>query len=285
MRLPLVCTWIFVAVACADPAKDGDGPSDDDDVAADTDPADADLTESDDADTDPPADSDGAADTDLVDTDAADTADSDVADTSLTGDGDGVPDRLERCPGLDDRVDLDADLVPDCTQTVLTNAQLSADITGWVGETDGGRVVDTTWSTDDASGWRRSGSVEVVNRTRSVGDVDSGVLSVCLPVNDDRLVDVFYRYRVPTRQGPGLALITGLVSFLDDACAVPNAGVSLLNQPGTVIDGAWHVMDIGQPFDMTVHASGSVQLRITIEKPANRGPVRFSVDDVLVRLR
>lgn len=289
MRLPLACTWIFVAVACVNQAKDGDAPSEDDDVAADTaaprdpDPSETDQTETDVAETDPPGDSDGAPETDVADTDAADTA---VADTSLTGDGDGVPDRLDRCPGLDDRVDLDADLVPDCTQTVLTNAQFSADITGWIEETEGGRVVDAAWSADDASGWRRSGSLEVVNRTPSASEVDSGVLTVCVPLNGATVLDVAYQYMIPTGQGVDLRLTTRLIAFADDACTDVISSLGLAAPaPATRVDGAWHTMTPGGSFLFTNRGDRAVQVRIALRKPENAGPKRFQIDDVLVRLR
>lgn len=242
------------------------------------DAVDTDIVDTDIVDTDP-------VDTDIVDTDT-DTIDTtapvDTAvDTALGPDADQdlVPDAIDLCPDLDDRVDLNHDRIADCAQTVAPNSQLTADVVDWEAETEGGRVVRTAWDPGDASGWAMSGALEVTNETRSNRRLESGIRSACLQVPPGEQIDLWFHYLVPAGQMPNLTLDISVIAFSDANCRTPNAQVDVvIPQPRTVI-GSWQEMTRGAPIPP---AGPSAQVRIALMKPPNTGRAKFLLDDLLV---
>lgn len=240
----------------------------------DTDIADTDVVDTDPVDTDPV----DTVDTDVVDT--VDTTDTLPIDTALGPDADQdlVPDATDVCPGLDDRVDLNGDLIADCSQTAAPNSQLTTDVVHWDAEA-GDRHVRIAWDPGDASGWARSGAMEIINETQTFTRLESGVRSTCIPVPQTASLDLWFHYLVPAGQMRNLDLDISVISYFDANCGTA-AGQSdvAIPQPQTVI-GSWQEMTRGAP----IYVNGlSATVRITLFKPPNTGPATFLLDDLLV---
>lgn len=271
---------LAMLLACA-------GSPDKPDVVVDTVPAvddtdlpqpDTDIADTDVVDTDP-VDTVDTVDTDVVDT--VDTTDTTLpVDTALGPDADQdlVPGAIDLCPDLDDRVDLNGDRIADCSQTVVPNSQLAADVANWEAESEGGRVVQTVWDPGDASGWGRSGAMEVTNQSRSISRLESGVRSACVEVPPGGAINVWFRYLVPAGQMRNLEMDISVINFSDANCQTPSGQRdALIAQPPTVI-GSWQEMTRGA----SIQAGPSAQVRIALTKPGNSGPAKFLLDDVLV---
>lgn len=271
-----VCGVLVVAGCAAAAPKD---------VTPDT--SDPDLVDTDTVDTRVDSDSDGSSDSDTVDSDpvAVDSDDSDDSDAPVDtdradADGDTVPDGADRCPGLDDRIDLNADGTPDCAQTLVTNGQLTTGMTGFSDQRVSANRSTATWSSDDATAWAASGSVWVVNETVATLANAAGLYGPCIAARPGDTFDVWFHYTVPTGGGTGPQLIVSFDTYHDAGCT--QAAASTTPPPTALSVGAgWHAMHMGAPITMWPDWQG-FRLRVELYKPGVTTPLGFGLDDVLV---
>ncbi len=87
-------------------------------------------------------------------------------------DGDTVCNDVDECPGEDDQIDIDNNMVADCFENLAENSQFISDVTGW--SIASATVV--TWLSSDEKG-AGSGAIEVNNSQLKQSTTASGCRS------------------------------------------------------------------------------------------------------------
>ena len=214
------------------------------------------------------------------DTTALDSGTPDADNTSDV-DGDGVPDVTDRCPGLDDRIDLNANALADCVENLLANGQFAADVTHWSPTPPSPRAT-IAFSTADGTGFARSGSARVVNIVAETSANAGGVASECIHTIPSTAYRLYTRYLKPAGQPGGDTAAT--VSFVaytyqDTNCTVPLGAVS---PPGSGnVTGTWAVHSDRIPATSLANV-GSMRVSLSILKGATALPVAVTFDDLLM---
>lgn len=279
-------TLTLLTLACRTTSKAPEDPVEDPDIL------DTDLTEHTDppagGDTDTPTDTDAPVDTDApgdtdrpADTDDAADTDEQVPNPPVDGDGDSVLDAADLCPGLDDRVDLNADGTPDCAQNLLTNGQMTSALPPWWFRPAATNRATATWDgTGDASGWSGSGSAAVINTTTANVANAAGLVSECVTGAPSTSYGLYFHYRLDSPLAANdTQIIPSFLTYSDDHCQV--AAASSTPGPRPTVRGGWQVYQVPAGLQMWP-AWRSFEVQLEVFKPGITQPIPFSIDDVLI---
>lgn len=209
--------------------------------------------------------------------------DDDVADTDSGVDTAAVDPEADEpdgpCGGLDETVDLDANGVSDCLETLVPNPQLRKSVEGYIHQNTTSNLSSFAWSPDDAEG-HPGGSIAVVNESPGTWANAAGVWSACVPATPGVPYAIWYRYRVPVEVSDRLLLITSFDVYRDAACAEPAASVT--PGPPPLEFGGWRTLAVPAPITLDADWH-SFRLRVELYKPDVTAPVAYALDDFLVR--
>ena len=177
--------------------------------------------------------------------------------TCVDPDGDGVCARIDACPALDDRPNLNADATEDCAQTLVMNSQFPEDVSGWTRTLSGGPA---SWQSNDALDNSASGSLRLTNNRSDISRQFVG-RGTCIAVSPSTDYTVFANYRIPD-QGPSTPQ-AGFGYFLYDnaTCEGSFAGLGYSARMAGTADWA------EQSYSFSTGATtGSIVLLLTLDK-------------------
>jgi len=174
---------------------------------------------------------------------------------------------------VDGCVDLNANSIGDCEETLAMNAGFNANTESWTAEV--GCML--SWANKNSFGDAPAGSALVA----AVGVSDQDGLSQtaatqCLPVTAGKTVQVFANFLIRAGQGDGLASLA--VFFYDQAdCKGAPRSPILTSRADT---GAWATLQGGTQVPQLVT---SMQVRLAVTKPYRSEAFEVLFDNVLVR--
>lgn len=218
---------------------------------------------------------DGGADGALADSapvDAVSTPDQGVDTTCADSDGDTVCDAQDVCPGLDDRVDLDANSVPDCKENLLTNGQFASDAAGWLAESSSGLAHDT----DDALSSASSGSAKLTHATVTTVPTVVGS-SQCVQVQSGQVYVLYAQLRVVDANSKGYSGGVNVKWYASKDCKGATAGV---DNSVLWFGASWTT----KQHEVTAKGA-SARVRLNVSKPAASGVAVVHYDNALFKAK
>jgi hypothetical protein len=174
--------------------------------------------------------------------------------------------------------DLDADGVPDCTETLVQNSRFDSATTGWTAEPGS----SASWTSQDAGGNPSSGAIAVVNGDTNAADAPYGTTSAgafqCLTVTPGACYQVDAQISIPSGQA---SVAAGFVldQHTTGDCSQPP--VTTFISPQISSTGAWRT--IAGTTTRILLGVGSVAVRLVAVKPLGQSSAEALFDNVLVR--
>jgi hypothetical protein len=206
------------------------------------------------------------------------------AGSSDAGAPDASPPDAGLCaPGLDERVDLDSNAVPDCAQTLVANSQAAGSVPPWVALVTPPNTATLAFSAVDELSFPGSGSFLVTNTSPVTSANAAFVVGECIPVAPDALYGAWVRYFMASGQPGGDAqAATWIVveAFADSACTVGVATLSAGTLGSTKDAWGTYYRQVSTA-DEGTGAYQAVRLRLGVLKGATTAAVSARFDNVL----
>ncbi len=174
--------------------------------------------------------------------------------------------------------DLDADGVPDCSETLVHNSSFDGATTGWTAEPGS----SASWTSQDGGGNPSSGSVAVVNSDTNAADAPYGTTTAgafqCLTVTPGACYQVDAQISIPSGQA---SVAAGFVLDQHSTSDCSQPPVSSFLSPQISSTGAWQT--ISGTTTRILLGVGSLALRLVAVKPLGQSSAEALFDNVLVR--
>ena len=196
---------------------------------------------------------------------------------TLDDDGDGVINAWDMCPGSDDTVDLDGNLVSDCTETLAAGPSFnnSGDLQYWQVSNSNGSSMG--WTPTDGSGYANSGSFGLGVSNQPGTNVSTMTWSDCIPVNSHTQYNVLMQAKSQTLAS-GHKTQVEFWEYDSSSCA-PN---DFTGRRRVTSYGAFSWKTIGSQF-LTDNSTRGVRVGIVITQTGSNTTTHYAwVDNVLV---
>ena len=174
--------------------------------------------------------------------------------------------------------DLDGNTIPDCMETLATNAAFESDIDGWAAELE----TTITWQEQNASSDLPSGSALVASTGAIAGATGSALraASQCLGVGSNRLVTVHANAFVPGNQDADGHAEVDVYFFDAEDCAGAYSASFSTPQPLDASVDAWLMLQAGA---VTGKNTQSMRVMLAISKPFRADSFQARFDNILLK--
>lgn len=189
------------------------------------------------------------------------------------------PITVDGCP------DLDENGVADCTETKVSNAEFSTDVSEWTADAQNGDPFSTTlaWDPQNAGGSVPSGSAKVsVSGTLDFNGASLRAASQCVAISAAQILIVYANARLEAGQDPAAGAEID-VSFFDAADCSGLATSSFSTPPSEPAPAAtWLTLHAGS---LASESTKSALIKLGVVKPFRAESITARFDNILVRVQ